>query len=121
MPNTGDTAKNLENIKKNVTSTESFDSGGGTGSFLSGSEGGGCTFASTQTFGARNGPVNGVRASGVFLAAGGGGGASRNAFGGAAGSSYFTWNNPNAVPQFGQTNPNQYLGGYPGGPLNVFK
>jgi hypothetical protein len=104
-------------LRSLVNPSNSSISGGGLGSFLAGSEGGGSTWISTRYPKSVNGPTVGANARSVVMCGGGGGGASRNAFGGSAGLSLPSGFETNQL--FGSIHPNRIPGGFPGGPTNA--
>lgn len=101
---------------KTVVKDNSTPSGGGTGSFLAGAEGGGTTYVSSTCPNSSAGPKTGSSKLGLLMAAGGGGGASRNSIGGSAGCSLPLNGTPYDV--FQKTHPNPNVIGFPGGPVN---
>ena len=81
LPASTDQVANDAAIKNQVVSKDSFSTGGGSGSFLSGSEGGGTTYISDgplQDPYSENLSTSAISRN-VLMLAGGGGGASKNA------------------------------------------
>lgn len=117
LPASPNQEANAKAIKNQFVSKDSRATGGGTGSFLSGSEGGGTTQVSK---GALQDPYTIENASGgsvgrnILMVAGGGGGASKNAYGGSAGGAFLT-----KVPTFNEPAENRNMNGFPGGTANV--